>query len=86
MTNQTAKKPMLYPNTVVTHPTASSSHACKLVLSLSLRMLLLPKGGDDDLSCSTCLVRGEEAGDDDPKQPHGSFPINKSGKQHAEDS
>jgi hypothetical protein len=53
-----AKKPMLQPNTVVTHPTAYSSHACKLVLSLYLRMLFLPKGGGDDLPCSTRLVRG----------------------------
>src|SRR5215469_2988473 len=76
---------MLYPNTAVTHPTASSSHACKLVLSLYLHLLILPQGRCDDLSCSPRLIGRDETGDGNPKQPHGSFPINQSGKQCTED-
>ena len=48
-------------------------------------MLILPQGRRDDLPCPPHLVRGDETGDGDPKQPHGSFPINQSGKQRAED-
>ena len=48
-------------------------------------MLIMPQGRHDDLPCSPHLVWGDETGDGDPKQPHGSFSINQFGKQRAED-
>src|SRR5713226_3132614 len=57
----------------------------EIALGLCFHVLILPQGRRDDLPCSMRLVRGEEAGDNDPKQLHGPFPINKPGKQGAED-
>ncbi len=57
----------------------------EITLGLCLHVLILPQGRHDDLPCSTNLVRGDEVGDDDSKQPHSPFVINQPGKHCAED-